>query len=388
MRRALAAPGLVALAIAALIAAALTPAQSTTAEVPVPTCVKPTSNVTNLKVVTYAECLQARTEALITNALAPTPETTETPTPTPTPTPSPTPTPEPTPTPTPEPTGELNGWDLTTTNVGLTPLGLSCASLPEYTGPSEVPAGTTISGKRVTKQLDVSAGSIVIEKSCMKPTAANVGLVEGYYPQGDITIKDSEFDGSLVPDADRDSACAFTGGANLLRNYIHDVGSGICMVSSTNTRDQGETPHDILVKNNYVHRHTSCCGAHHEAATIRDFVQNAANDRTMKWVGNWLDITQTEYVSGGMFIQPTFEPIYNIWLEGNVFAGEGFNLVAGDSTAVNVVRNLHVVNNRFKPGTREYYGPKAMDTAGVAEWVDNHMFDSTQPEARGAVVTP
>ena len=282
----------------------------------------------------------------------------------------------------------MKGWELTPTNVGLAPLGLSCASLPAYSGPGQLASGTTISGKRITVPLDVSAGNIVIEKSCFKPTSADVGLVEGYYPQGDITIRDSEFDGSLVPPAQLETACAFTGGASLLRNYIHDVGSGICMVSSTNTRDMGSLPKDIVIKNNYVHKLFHYSDAHHEAATVRDFVKNADNTRTMKWIGNFLN-SDSLYVSGGLFIQPTFEPIYNVWLNDNVFAGEGWNLVTGDSTSVNVVRNLHVVNNRFKAGTREWYGPvDPGDGPGIVEWADNALYDATKPDARGAVVAP
>ena len=286
----------------------------------------------------------------------------------------------------PPPTSALTGWQLTTTNIGLAPHGLSCASLPVYSGPSVIASGTTISGKRFTLHIDVSAGNIVIEKSCFKPTSANVALVEGYYPQGDITISDSEFDGSLVPPASLEAACAFAGGANLLRNYIHDVGSGICQVSSTNTRDIGTIPNTILIQNNYVHRLFHYNDAHHEAATIRDFVMSPDNSRTMRWIGNYLH-SDGLYISGGLFIQPTFEPIYNVWLNDNVFAGEGWNLVSGDSTTVNVVRNLHVVNNRFKPGVREYYGPVDPGAGpGIVEWTENYMLDLSKTDGKGAIV--
>lgn len=285
------------------------------------------------------------------------------------------------------PTTDMQGWQLTPSNVGLAPQGLSCESLPVYSGPAQIPAGTTISGRKFTIPIFVSAGNITIEKSCFKPTSATPnGLVEGYYPQGDVTIKDSEFDGSLVPANVRETACGFTGGANLIRNYMHDVGSGICMVSTTNTRDTGELPKHILIENNYVHRLFHYSDAHHEAATIRDFVPNAANDRTMTWVGNYLE-SDSLYVSGGMFIQPTFEPIHNVWLTGNVFAGEGFNLWSTDSGCC-VTRNVHVTNNRFKPGAREYYGPVHDEGPGFVEWADNYMYDAGKADARGAVVTP
>lgn len=316
------------------------------------------------------------------------------PEPDPTEEPTPTPDPDPTeePTPTPDPTATMKGWELVPSgsgaNVGLAAHGLTCASLPTYTGPAAIPAGTSIAGKRFLTRIDVSAGDITIEKSCFQgdtPASANDGLVEGYYPQGDITIKDSEFDGSRLTPEHRDSACGFAGGANLIRNYVHDLGSGLCQVSSSNVREENKagvnvTPKNLRIVNNYVHQHTSCCGAHHEAATVRDFIQDAEDSRTMKWIGNWLDITQTEYVSGGLFLQATFEPIHNLWLEDNVFAGEGHNLVIDQR-----IGNLHVINNRFKPGTREYYGPVA-GRGGAVEWSENYMFDASQPGARGAIV--
>lgn len=288
---------------------------------------------------------------------------------------------------TPPPTGTLLGWQLTTTNIGLAPHGLNCASLPVYSGPSVLVSGTTISGKRFTIPINVSAGNIVIEKSCFKPTSIlGEAIVQGTYPQGDIIIRDSEFDGSQIPAATREGAYGFQGGANLYRNYVHDVGIGIAMASSTNTRDSGSIPKDILIQNNYVHRLFHYSGAHHEAGTIRDFVKNGANTRTLRWVGNYLH-SDSEYVSGGLFIQPTYEPIYNVWLNDNVFAGEGWNLVSGDSTGVNVVRNLHVVNNRFKPGIREYYGPIDPGPGpGIVEWTENYMLDLTKTDGKGAIV--
>lgn len=367
------------------------------AEVTVPDCVPPTGTVTNAKHLAYDQCRFDRLEAQNANlhpvpTITATVTVTETVTPSPSPTASSTPDPTPAPTPTSPPptTTALKGWELvpsgTGANVGLAGVGLTCGGLATYSGPSVIPTGTTITSKRFTDRIDVSAGNITIEKSCFQssnPQSANDGLVEGYYPQGDITIRDSEFDGSLLAADSRDSACAMAGGVNMIRNYIHDVGSGICEVSTTNTRDTGNIPHDIVVKNNYVHKMTSCCGAHHEAATVRDFVPNGADDRTMKWIGNWLDITQTEYVSGGLFLQATFEPIHNLWLNDNVFAGEGFNLVIDPA-----IMNLHVVNNRFKPGTREYYGPVDGGRASAVEWSENYMYDGSKAEAKGAAVTP
>src|SRR5688500_14187595 len=99
-----------ALPILALIAAVLVGGGVLTAQannvqtaVPVPSCVKPSTNITNQKMVNFNECRFNRIEALLANHAAVTPTPAPSPSATPTPTPSPsvsaTPTPSPTPTP-------------------------------------------------------------------------------------------------------------------------------------------------------------------------------------------------------------------------------------------------------------------------------------------------
>lgn len=288
------------------------------------------------------------------------------------------------------PATTLDGWDLTPANVGLAGVGLVGASLPAYSGPATIPAGTTVTEQRFTYPVNVSAGDITIERCFFQPTTIlSEAIIFGTYPQGDITISDCEIDGSQIPAAVREGAYGFQGGANLYRNYIHDVGIGISITSSRDTpfgSATGEIPLHLVVENNYVHNIFHFDDSHHEAGTIREFIKNAADTRTLTWRGNWLDVTQTEFVSAAMFIQPTDEPIYNVWLEGNVFSGEGWNLDAHDSTGIKVVRNLHVVNNRYRAGTREYYGPVSAGTAGIAEWTNNRIYDAGEPDCAGAIV--
>ena len=75
--------------------------------------------------------------------------------------------------PTPKP---LLGWHVTADNVGLRSKGLTCAALPEYTGPTDVPSGTTISEMRFTTPMNVAAGNITIERSCFQPVTVGRGL--------------------------------------------------------------------------------------------------------------------------------------------------------------------------------------------------------------------
>ncbi|HET9411235.1 MAG TPA: Ig-like domain-containing protein, partial [Candidatus Saccharimonadales bacterium] len=130
------------------------------------------------------------------------------------------------------------GWQLNATNTGLAPHGLSCDTLPEYTGPAKVPAGTTISQMKITKSLVLTQGGVTIERSCFKPTVADYTMVQTYDndlcdnntgclpPAGLSVIRDSEFNGSLLDSTptqtyNRAHTTAFKGIATLQRNYIH-----------------------------------------------------------------------------------------------------------------------------------------------------------------------
>lgn len=285
------------------------------------------------------------------------------------------------------PAGVMKGWELTTTNIGLTPHGLVGSSLPVYSGPSTIPAGTTISERRITTPINVSAGNITIEKCLINPTTRlSEAIVYATYPQGNITIRDCEIDGSNLPEVVREGAYGFQGGGNLYRNYIHDVGIGIGMMSSTNTRDFGDIPNTITVENNYVHDLFHYSDAHHEAGTVRDFVMGTGNTRLMTWRGNWLE-ADSLFVSGGLFLQATWEDIHNLTVVDNMLAGEGWNMDLMESPGSTVYSNVRAINNRFLPGTREYYGPaNTQNGVGFAEWTENYMYDATAADNRGAFV--
>lgn len=289
----------------------------------------------------------------------------------------------------------LQGWQLTTTNIGLAPHGLSCNSLPLYTGPSRPAAGAVITGVRIEKPLDLTRGNIVVEKSCIVPTSTgvlgslvtttvcpndcNLGMPAG----AKATIRDSEISGEKMSTSQIASSCAFDGVADLARNYIHDVGSGICF------RETG-IELSPLVENNYVHRLRHVGTAHHDAATIRDFRKNAANTRAVTFRGNRLDSTTNvgaashPFQTGALFIQPTWSGfgIHNVFVEGNYLEGGGYNLALEQSNGGN--SNTHAVNNRFRP--TEHGAATSSGSPGWSAWTGNHRFDAAQPDGKGQAV--
>ncbi len=111
---------------------------------------------------------------------------------------------------------------LTRSNTGLAALGLACAGLPRYTGGSSPSAGTVISGKRIESALNLSAGNITVERSCIRPTTLATGaalLTTTGACTGDrcavtpaaVTIRDSDIDGSALAAQTVAKSCAFLG---------------------------------------------------------------------------------------------------------------------------------------------------------------------------------
>lgn len=250
-----------------------------------------------------------------------------------------------------------------------------------------------ISGKRIESALDMTAGNVTVEKSCIKPrnqgvlgslstttvcpNDCNLGMPAG----AKATIRDSEISGAFLSASAVAAACAFDGVADLARNYIHDIGSGICF------RETG-TELSPVVENNYVVKLRHSGEAHHDAATVRDFRKNPTNTRTLTWRGNRLDSTTNTgtYQTGAMFIQPTWSGygIHNVWVQDSYLEGGGFNLALEQSNGGN--SNTHSVNNRFRP--TEWGASTVSGSPGWSEWSNNFRYSSTGLNAQGAVVNP
>ncbi|MGY1649745.1 DUF4082 domain-containing protein [Geodermatophilus sp. SYSU D01119] len=278
----------------------------------------------------------------------------------------------------------LMGWQINATNVGLAPLGLSCSSLPAYTGSLKPPAGARITGVRITGNLDLSNGDIVISRSCIQPRTGNDRAVVSNDVCGanecvvqsarSVTIVDSEIDASLAPASSIGQACAFRGIGTLQRTYMHGMGSGICFFGTGTTFDG-------LAEQNYVTGLRSYASSHNEAATIRDFRRNAGDTRRVQFVNNRLDC-QSGNETGGLFIQPTWVDIYNVWVTGNYIEGGGFNLYLEDKGGR--YGNVHATNNRFRSTG---WGPAVVSSGvGWATWSENYLYSATAADAKGTPV--
>lgn len=285
------------------------------------------------------------------------------------------------------------GWMLTTVNIGLAPHGLDCNTLPLYQGSGKPAAGTIIREVRVTTPLDLSNGNILIERACIRP--ASVGSHHAYLVTtticeggecrapavGDVVIRDSEIDGSALPAKDIAGSCAFLGVGTLERNLMHGMGSGICFFETG-------PKHSARATQNYVRGLRSWGdpskpdGSHNEAATVRDF--RDAPGRKVEFINNRLDCSGGNE-TGALFLQPTWLPIHNVTIQGNLLEGGGWNLYL-ESTKNASYGKVSATNNRFLPtGWGAVANPSG---PGFTSWQDNFLYDPLAEDGRGERVAP
>lgn len=339
-----------------------------------------------------------KASAPATETPVPDPEEVENPVPAPTPTeptvpapvtPAPAPAPVTPPVTTPvTPTTGSAGWDINAKTVGLAPLGLTCSSLPAYTGNSSIPAGTTVTGKRFTGGLDLSAGNITIENSCIQPTSAGRGMpvvaTQNFntfkIAPNTVTIKNSEFDGSKLSTQDAAWATAFIGVADLIGNYVHGFGSGIAIMNSGSTLS-------ATIEGNYVTGlvawgDPATTGNHSDAFTIRDFTDRSNADRQLTVLNNRFN-ADSGSDTGALFIQTYSGSIDNVLIQGNLLEGNGYQLGLNEMNSS--YSNLRSVDNRFS-GTG-FGATYVQRGSGWTDWSNNYIYKSSATDGKGAVVS-
>lgn len=277
-----------------------------------------------------------------------------------------------------QPNVSLLGWQKTRSNTGLASVGLNCDSLPAYTGPNPIPAGSRLSRVRFTDHVWLSNGDIVIDRSCFKPSSVGRGiaLVSTTWVTGptdgngipnqksstSTTISNSDFDGSLLgPAVSAHSTCGH-GTMNLINNYCHDFGSGFAIM------DAG-LQLSVTIEHNYVTDLTAdgnpaTTGNHSDGFTIRDF-NISANPSRQAIVRNNRFNTDSANTTGSLFLQDTWSNgIGNVQITGNLIEGLGWEMAGERRSAA--ITNINVTNNRFGGTIDGGYG--ACYTGGGFAW--------------------
>ncbi|WP_156875830.1 hypothetical protein [Ornithinimicrobium pekingense] len=272
-------------------------------------------------------------------------------------------------------------------SVGLAGQGLTCDSLPAYTGPEQVTARTVLSRQRFEAPLDLSAGGITITQSCFRPTSVGRGLPavsttdhnSGRMATSTVTIRESDFDGSLLDPETAAFSTGFIGVANLTDNYVSGFGSGLAIMGS------GEQL-DARVEGNYVTGLVAwgdgaTTGNHSSAFTVRDFSGAVRPDRALVVRGNRFD-SSSGNDTGAVFIQTFSGRIDNVLLEANLLEGLGYQF--GLEETNHPYSGIHVVDNR---ATGTGWGPAYVSGGpGPARWVDNRLYDPTADAGRGEAI--
>lgn len=277
----------------------------------------PTGAVVNKK--------QIKLSWIVTAGAAPTTPPTTTPTTTP-PTTAPTtqptttpPTTDPTTTPTTSPPATDSWPDASNTGV---PSGVT---LTAYTGPSTVPANTTIDGKDINKCLTIGGNGVTIKNSKIHGDCGYV--IDSYQNTGTaLTVQDSEV------------YCTGNGGTgigeenlNVLRTDIHGCENGF----DVNTK--------LTLKDSYIHDLYQSDVAHSDGAQFWAGAQDLLIDHNRIYAGGSYS---GQIVNGtSSLIFPSGNgAVTNATISNNLFAGGAYSLYcvqSGHGT------NFNVLNNRW-----------------------------------------
>lgn len=240
---------------------------------------------------------------------------------------------------------------------------------------------------RFTSPIILSAGNITIEQSCMQPTTAWQGLPlmsttdnnTAAIAPSTVTIRDSEIDGSKLSAYDAAMTTGFIGIANLQRNYIHDVGSGIGLMNTGKSLSS-------VVEGNYVrglraYGDGATTGNHSDAFTVRDFDARTTPGRALTVRNNRFNCDSAN-ATGAFFIQTYSGTIQNVSLQNNLLEGGGYQLGL-EAGFGNTYSNLTASNNRFS-GTG--WGPAYVTGGpGWTSWSENYI---NNPSGQNNIGTP
>lgn len=195
-----------------------------------------------------------------------------------------------------------------------------------------------------------------------------------------VTIRDSEIDGSKLNAYDAAMTTGFIGIANLQRNYIHDVGSGIGLMNTGKSLNS-------IVEGNYIrglraYGDGATTGNHSDAFTVRDFDARTTPGRTLVVRNNRFNCDSAN-ATGAFFVQTYSGHIYNTTLQNNLLEGGGYQLGL-ESGFGNTYSNLSASNNRF---TGTGWGAAYVQGGpGWTNWSENYLNDTTAPNNIGTPV--
>lgn len=277
---------------------------------------------------------------------------------------------------TPAPGGftQQKGWLYSHADIGLAQVGLFGPDLPLYTGTDTPTAGATISEKRITKPLDLSAG-VTLER-CYVPLV-QIGDLFGAYPADDvIEVVDCEIDGSAYSGMGPAFTTAFRAysGApfNVRRTWIHGIGRGWWL-------DGEGTVEDCIMDDSTGFGDPATTGSHNECFTRRGADGHITYQRCI------LDVSAAPanasaaaqvLAQGGETGDLELSECY--LSEGGVYA-----LAVGVNPGTVIDGSVDVIDNRWAPTAGLY---DIADPDWIGTWTDNYRYDAAAVDQRGALI--
>ncbi len=269
---------------------------------------------------------------------------------------------------------DLKGWELNETNTGLkgdysklTEFNASLGKLASSGGPLYLPAGIKISDKILRYQLFLDAGGIIIERCLIRPVGVGKGMP--LITAGNAIIRDSEIDGSLIPDERIVYSIAYSGHGNIERCNIHHAATGI-FINNKGSKIS-------VAQGNYIHNLRWVSPAHMDGITVR-----RSDGKGLIIRNNRSICDSVKGSTGALFIQPYQGFIDNVVIEGNLLEGYGYNLYL-EYRGHRYGSNIRVINNRFNAYPRSA-GPVAIDGGpGWQEWSENYFYNKDAEDGKG-----
>ncbi|MBN2403120.1 MAG: hypothetical protein JXN64_12060 [Spirochaetes bacterium] len=273
---------------------------------------------------------------------------------------------------------DLKGWELNETNTGLkgdysklTEFNVSLGKLASSGGPLYLPAGIKISDKILRYQLFLDAGGITIERCLIRPVGVGKGMP--LVTAGNAIIRDSEIDGSLIPDERIVYSIAYSGHGIIERCNIHHAATGI-FINNTGSKIS-------VAQGNFIHNLRWISPAHMDGITVR-----RSDGKGLIIRNNRSICDSVRGSTGALFIQPYQGFIDNVLIEGNLLEGYGYNLYL-EYRGHRYGSNIRVINNRFNAYSGSARTVGVDGGPGWHEWSENYIYKKDASDGRGKAVT-
>lgn len=276
----------------------------------------------------------------------------------------------------PPPTGYRMGWELTPQNTGLASKGVTESMLTPGTVPPYYlqPSSPTVTTNQHRKVFNLNNSVLAPGGGAVFTECLFIGSTDLIIVNGDCTFIDCDFvitEDSLMTE----NVAVFANGyydnyanSHLVMTNCRMTG-GHFFVDATNMR--------ATLTNVYGYDQGPEVGAlqHRDGFTSR-----GAGAGRIKLLGCRFDSDQ-DSTTGAFFLQDTYnDGVVGLEARDCMFEGAGYVMTLETSD------DLIIVNNRIRPHGPYSYGPVVSTNTTFAQWTDNHLYASGQPDAKGTLI--